>query len=231
MKKIYITMCSLAMAFLLVSPVSAKETTPIGISFEGNAKQFVLFQGNTTDTAFEDMMPGEQRTQTFIVRNDSYEKMKFYVKANQTEMLNTDSSSKRIVYDIDFKNNEETFFSGRIGTVQDKGKENLKENYLLKTLAKGESTTIDMSIKIDGTSMDNSYQGNIGDLGLVFSVEVDTGNPVVEIIKKIPVINKIPGVITGDYTTFTWMIAGLVTSVIVIVMILKKGKKEATNEN
>lgn len=230
MKKVYIVIGSIALAFLLATPLSAKEATPIGVSFEGDAKQFVLFQGDTTSTAFEDMMPGEQRTQQFIVRNDSYEKMKFYVRASQAGMLHTDGSSNRIVYDINFNNEKETFFSGRVGSVQDKGKENLEEDYLLKTLTKGESTTIDMSIKIDGTSMDNTYQGNIGHLGLVFSVEVDTGNPVTEVIKKIPVVNQIPGVVTGDYTTLSWLMAGIVMSAIVIIIVLKKGKKEEENE-
>lgn len=229
MKKLSLIMWSLVLALLVATPVNASDS--IGIAFEGDSKKFVVFEGNSTNSAFEDMMPGEERTQTIVIKNDDYQSMKFYVKADQTQLLETNDSSQRIVYDIEFKNDQEVFYSGRVGAKETSAKENLKENYLLKTLEKGESTSIEMKIKIDGTSMDNTYQGNIGNLGLVFNVEVDTGNPVIEVIKKVPVINQIKGVDTGDMTNLTYIGIAFGASLIAIVMILvTKGKRDEENE-
>ena len=228
MKKRYIIISSLALMFAMITPVHGQDNQ-LGISFDGDSQQFVVFEGNPEDSALNDMLPGEQRIQTFTVKNEDYQTMRFYVRVDNTKLLETNDSSNRIVYDLDFKNNEESFFTGRIGGKTDAGKENLSENYLLKTLKKGESTTIDMAIKIDGDSMDNTYQGNIGDLGLVFAVEVDTGNPVVEVIKKVPVINKIPGIQTGDTTALTMIIAGVIASGALIIILIIKGRKEKDN--
>ena len=229
MKKTYILLCSLMMVFL-VAPISA-DTSDLGISFEGDSQEFIVFEGNENTSAYEDILPGETRTQKITLKNEDYKDMRFYVRVDESKMLDTGTNSNRIVYDLAFKNNEDIFFEGRVGGTSNAGKENLDENYLLKSLKKGESTTIEMDITFDGTSMDNSYQANLGNLGMVFSVEVDTGNDVIEIIKKIPVLNKIPGVSTGDMTTLNTLLALLGGSAILMILVIvkrKRGKEDET---
>ena len=63
--------------------------------------------------------------------------------------------------------------------------------------------TIDI-LQVDGDSMNDTYQDTEGRLRFIFSVEHMNSAPVEQaanIVKKIPVINKIPGVNTGDPTT------------------------------
>lgn len=227
MKKFSISICSLLLVFLL-TPVHAAEGD-LGITFEGDSQQFII-DGNQNTSPYEDIMPGETRTQTFVLKNEDYKAMRFYVRVDEDALLDEGTGSQRIVYDVAFKNNEETFFTGRIGG-KNVGKENLSQNYLLKSLNKGESTTLEMNVTFNGTSMDNTYQGELGNLGMVFSVEVDTGNEVVEIIKKIPVINKIPGVNTGDMTMLNGLLALAGGSLVLIVYIILKRKKEKENES
>lgn len=227
MKKTYIWICALMMVFM-VAPINAAESD-LGISFEGDSQEFIVFEGDASNT-LDNIMPGETRTLNVTLKNEDYKAMRFYVRVDDATLLDGQDNSDRIVYDLAFQNNEETFYSGRIGGANTKGKENLNENYLLKSLNKGETTTIQMSITFDGTSMDNSYQANLGDLGMVFSVEVDSGNDVVEVIKKIPVINKIPGVSTGDTTMLNALLALLAASACLIVFIVVKRKRGEEDE-
>lgn len=229
MKKLYIGLCTLLLVFS-IAPVSAADSD-LGISFEGDAEKFVVFDGNENTSAYEDIMPGETRTQTITLKNEDYQDMRFYIRIDETKMLDKQTETDRIVYDLAFKNNEEEFFNGKVGGTSSKGKENLENNYLLKSLKKGESTTIEMDITFDGTSMDNSYQGNLGNLGMVFSVEVDTGNEVVEIVKKIPVINKIPGVSTGDMTMLNTLLALAGGSLALIIFMIVRRKRGKENED
>lgn len=227
MKKTYIWICALMMVFM-VAPINAAESD-LGISFEGDSQEFIVFEGDASNT-LDNIIPGETRTLNVTLKNEDYKAMRFYVRVDDATLLDGQNNSDRIVYDLAFKNNEETFYSGRIGGANTKGKENLNENYLLKSLNKGETTTIQMSITFDGTSMDNSYQANLGDLGMVFSVEVDSGNDVVEVIKKIPVINKIPGVSTGDTTMLNALLALLAASACLIVFVVVKRKRGEEDE-
>ncbi len=229
MKKTYIWICALMMLFM-VAPVNAANSD-LGISFEGDSQQFFVFEGDANASSFDNIMPGETRTLNVTLKNEDYQAMRFYVRVNDTSLLDEQANSSRIVYDLEFKNNGESFFSGRVGGKQMKGKENLSEDYLLKSLNKGESTTIQMDFTFDGTSMDNSYQANIGDLGLIFSVEVDTGNEVIEIVKKIPVINQIPGVSTGDTTMLNALLAMLGASALLIVFVVVKRKRGREDES
>ena len=229
MKKIYVWMCA-AMLLFSVAPVHAADSD-LGISFEGDSQQFIAFEGNVEESSFDDIMPGETKTLNVKIKNEDYQTLRFYVRVEDASLLDEQANSERIVYDLSFKNGDEIFYEGRIGGAQKAGKENLDENYLLKTLKKGESTTIEMDITFDGTSMDNSYQANLGDLGLIFSVDVDTGNEVVEIIKKIPVINKIPGVSTGDTTMLNTLLALLGASALLIIFVVVRRKRGKEDES
>ena len=177
------------------------------------------------------MAPGESRTQQITLTNEDHREMKFYVRGEYTNPLGEGSANGNIVYDITFSNNGDTFFDGKMGGVTQANMNSLETNYLLKTLKQGETTKIDMSISIDGDSMDNTYQNTQGNLNLIFSVEYDEETPiekVVTTVKKIPVINKI--VDTGDTTSIGILLgvfgASIVLIIILIVSKLRKRKEQ-----
>ena len=225
MKKLLSLLTLVCLMTLSITPLYASENE-LGITFEGDSQKFIVFEGNENNSSFQDMMPGEKKTQTITIQNNDYKALRFYVRVDNDQMLDNNQTSQRIVYDLEFKNNNEVFFNGRVGGTENTGKDNLSENYMLTTLKKGESTTLDMTIQINGLSMDNSYQGSVGSLGLVLGVEVELDNPVLEIIKKVPVVNLIPGVKTGDMSALELLAGVIVISGIIIIFLGKKGKKD-----
>lgn len=224
MKKQKLLVAFLLSFSMMTTMVKAEDAS---LSYEGDAKSFV----KTTDTVntFTDMMPGEERSQNITLTNENYDMMKFFVRVDEAKLLN-ETGSGNIVYDISFKKDGNVFYSGRIGGKTKVGKGNLTESYMLNNLKKGESTMIEMSIKIDATSMTNDYQGSDGNFGVIFSVEHSDENKVVEIVKKIPVINKIPGVNTGDTTSVYSIVAVLAACFIVIIIIIVKKRKDDKHE-
>lgn len=213
---------------LLVSSVMMTpnvKANDASLSYEGDAEEFI--KTNDETNAFVDMMPGEERTQIISLTNENFDAMKFFVKVDEAALLNAEGN---IVYQITFKKDGEVFYTGIIGGKNKAGKGNLTENFLLKDLQKGESTNIEMSVKIDGTSMTNEYQGTQGNLGIIFSVEHASNNEVIELIKKIPVINTIPGVSTGDTTSIYTVIFTMVSSIGLLILIVLKKRRDDGNE-
>lgn len=235
MKKCITLMGSFLLVMALTfTGIQAQEADgSIGLTFEGNSGEFITYE---QENAYEEIMPGEERIQKVVLTNNDYREMKFFVRADYVTPLGEGTTSGEIAYDISFANNNESFFEGKIGGVTKANMNSLENNYLLKTLKQGESTTIELNIKVDGDSMTNEYQGSEGVMNLVFSVEYDENTPVenvVQVVKKIPVINKIPGVSTGDTTAIGLLLgvtgASLVAIMILIVMKMKK-RKEDGNE-
>lgn len=222
-KNKYFLVAFLAMAMFL-TPIHAEESDGnMGLTFEGDSEKFITYEQNS---AYENMAPGEERLQEIKLTNEDYREMKFYVRSEYTKPLGEGIANEEIAYDIEFSNNGETFYTGKIGGMNKSNMESLENNYLLKTLKQGESTTVMMKIKVDGDSMDNTYQNTQGMLNLIFSVEYEKNTPiekVVTVVKKIPVINQIPGVNTGDTTTIG-MILGLFTASIVVLILLVVSK-------
>lgn len=223
-------------AVLSISSIQAAESgANTGLSFEGDSEKFITYENSS---AYENMMPGEKRVQKVTLTNNDKRDLKFYVRAEYTNPLGEGVSNELIAYDIEFATNNETFYSGKIGGVTKANMNSLENNYLLKTLKQGESITVDFILKIDGDSMDNTYQNQKGYLNFIFSVEHMENTPIekaVEVVKKVPVINRIPGVSTGDTTTIGVLLglfgASIVGLLIIIVLKLhdRKGEQHETN--
>ena len=97
----------------------------------------------------------------------------------------------------------------------------MSDDTLLATLQKGETTTINMTLEVNGDSMDNTYQNREGLIQFRFSVEeLDDTTTIVEIIK-----NVYQGIRTGDATVMTPLI-GLIGGSGIIIMFLLKRKKD-----
>lgn len=228
--KMFLSTTLLAMA-MFMAPIHGTESDgTMGLTFEGDSEKFITYEQNS---AYENMAPGEERVQQITLTNEDYREMKFYVRSEYTNPLGEGVANEQIAYDIEFLNNGEAFYTGQIGGMTKSNMDSLENNYLLQTLKKGESTTVQMKIKVDGDSMDNTYQDTEGTLNLIFSVEYEENTPiekVVTIVKKVPVINRIPGVSTGDTTTIGAILgvfaASIVVMIILVVAKLKKRKDE-----
>lgn len=230
-KKIFL--CSALLAMMMGSTSIHGADGDMGLTFEGDSEKFITYEKSS---AYENMAPGEERIQQITLSNDDYRELKFYVRSEYTNPLGEGVANNQIAYDIEFSNNGETFYNGKIGGMTQSNMDSLDQNYLLRTLKKGESTTVLMKIKVDGDSMDNTYQNTEGYLNLIFSVEHEDNTPVekvVTVIKKVPVINKIPGVQTGDTTVIGTILGMFVASlalIIVIVVMKIRNRKGERNE-
>lgn len=230
-KKLFL--CSALLAMMMGTTSIHGADGDMGLTFEGDSEKFITYEQNS---AYENMAPGEERVQKITLSNDDYRELKFYVRSEYTNPLGEGVANNQIAYDIEFSNNGEIFYNGKIGGMTQSNMDSLDQNYLLKTLKKGESTTVLMKIKVDGDSMDNTYQNTEGYLNLIFSVEHEDNTPVekvVTVIKKVPVINKIPGVQTGDTTVIGTILGMFVASlalIIVIIVMKIRNRKGERNE-
>lgn len=230
-KKFQFLSAALMAAILSMTSIHAAESDAnSGLTFEGDSGNFITYEANS---AYENMMPGEKRVQKITLTNNDSEELKFYVRAEYTNPLGEGVANDLIAYDIEFAANNESFYTGKIGGLTKANMNSLESNYLLKTLKKGESTTVDFILKIDGDSMDNTYQNTEGYLNFIFSVERMENTPVekvVNVVKEIPVINKIPGVNTGDTTTIGLLLgifaASIVGLLILVIVKLRERKGE-----
>lgn len=223
----------IVMLALLITPTKAEEAKTMGLTFEGGSERFITYEQTS---AYEAMAPGEERIQKIKLTNEDYREMKFYIRCDYIDPLGEGTSNERIAYEIAFSNKGEKFYSGKIGGMNKANMTSTNQNYLLQTLKQGETAEIDMSIKIDGDSMDNSYQNSEGRLNLIFSVEYEEPTPiekVVTIIKEVPILNQIPGVNTGDPTMVSVLLGAFCASIIgllVLVILRYRSRKEEGHE-
>ena len=105
----------------------------MGLTFEGDSEKFITYEQSS---AYENMAPGEERIQQITLSNDDYRELKFYVRSEYTNPLGEGVANNQIAYDIEFSNNGETFYTGKIGGMTQSNMDSLDQNYLLKTLKK-----------------------------------------------------------------------------------------------
>lgn len=227
-----ITAVLLAVLFSITSLQAAESAAETGLSFEGDSEKFITYE---QQSAYENMMPGEKRVQRITLTNNDEEELKFYVRAEYTDPLGEAVADGHVAYNVEFVTNNESFYTGRIGGVTKANMNSLETNYLLRSIKKGETATIDFILQVDGDSMNDTYQDTEGRLRFIFSVEHMNSAPVEQaanIVKKIPVINKIPGVNTGDPTTIGLILGFFAASAIgLILLIIIKVRSRRREQN
>lgn len=215
------------MIFLSSAITGSAQESSIAITFDGDAQKFIEWEQESN--TFVDMMPDEQRVQKIHLSNDAHQEMRFYMSSKIQEALGEQTANGRLVYEVTMQKDDETFFTGKIGGVNDQGKEYIGENFLLATLKQGESCDISLIMRLDGNSMDDTYQDSEGSLDFRFSVEYDDENPITNLIQSTPVINQIPGVNTGDFTNIYLLFAAMCASVGMLLVIVIRKKKSHKN--
>lgn len=223
-----------------------------GVVFEGGAEKFVLLNGTKDDftQTFKNMMPGEERVQDISLTNEDKREMQFYFGV---DVLNNLGSADKAgaVYEISFSAGGEVFYQGLLGgeegTLKDLSDGSLGKNVLLADLKKGESTNVRMTMKLDGDSMDNSYQNSEGKIRFRFGVEYDeTAGQKAGVTKKTqqkvgstgtpsgsnPVEKFMNGVKTGDNTSIAVFIiilglsAAVIAAAVVFLIVRKKNNRK-----
>lgn len=215
------------MIFLSSAITGLAQESSIAITFDGDAQKFIDWEQESN--TFVDMMPDEQRVQKIHLSNDAHQEMRFYMSSKIQEALGEQTANGKLVYEVTMQKDDETFFTGKIGGVNDQGKEYIGENFLLATLKQGESCDISLIMRLDGNSMDDTYQNSEGSLDFRFSVEYDDENPITNLIQSTPVINQIPGVNTGDFTNVYLLFVAMCASVGMLLVIVVRKKKSHKN--
>ena len=235
--KIIITALTALLVLGQAIPALAADTV---ITLDASARDFVKME---SDEDFQGMEPGEQRTAEITLTNSANDEMSFYISGEIVNNLaDTGDEDQWAVYDLLlYKGTEDTpFFEGTIGSAKNKelersetGLNYLKDDTLLATLKKGESTTVRIMLKLDGDSTGNSYENKAGEMKLNISASIPTVNDpgtIKKTVTKQNIIQKLVNVKTGDGTPIGMiiLIAGAAVLVIIILLVIKhrRSKKE-----
>lgn len=190
--------------------------------------------------AFSDMVPGEMRSQTIELKNADAQQMKFYMYTEITDNL-ADKGDQNAIYTLELKKEgeQEPFFSGIIGKDKvDLGRDRLTEDnqVLLDSLKKGETSSVTITITLDGDSAENLYEDKDGVIRMVFSATEDNGIPKKQTIKKdqkkvYGTSNTITKVVkTGDEFPVEALLAVAGVSLVAVIILVSKRKKKVEDE-
>lgn len=220
----------------------ASDESPF-ISFDGNSQEYFEFSTNQnalTDK-FEGMMPGESRSEVFTLVNNDERELSFFLDTDVLKDLGDANNTNGAVYNISFKRDGEVFYEGTVGgengSLVDLSGHSMGESMLMATLNQNEKTKIEMTIGLDGDSMDNSYQNAAGQLQFIFSVQQDDPAEqkptIVEKVVSLPgkeVQRVVQGVNTGNYAVILPYAIAVVVAAGVIIFIIKKRKEDKREE-
>lgn len=219
-KKLLVIVLSLFTLVLTCGTVNGQEETIF--VFEDDSNKFISQEG--TSPGFEDMLPGETRKVTIVLRNDDQDKMDFFMSAEILDNI-AEKGDKNAIYDFTIARDGEVFFTSVIGGRDDTtiGKEYLTadNNIKLATLTKGEESKVTISLTLDGDSTENAYMNQDGQIKLKFSV----GTPVENMGEAQTVIQRVVNYVkTGDNAPILILSGLLIVSLGVIIVISKKKK-------
>ena len=168
---------------------------------------------------FKNIMPGEVRTQNIVLKNDDHRELRFYLSADVLDSLDTDTSGLS-VYNITITNEGEEFYNGTLDDLAALSSGRMSEDTLLASLQKGETTTVTMTLEVNGDSMDNTYQNREGLIKFNFSVEeLDDQSTIVEVVR-----NVYESIKTGDATVIAPLLGLVAVSGFAVIFLLKKKK-------
>ena len=225
MKKLCALLVMLSLFIPSVNSVFAADDSII--TFDGDAEDFILPENNEVFN-LEGINPGETRSYTLTLVNDDYREMNFYMSSRIVNELANVSSSGTAAFDFNFKIDGVDLFDGLVGGEDNVGEKMMEDDILIATLAQGEKAVLEMSVRADGDTLDNTYQNATGLVQYTFSVEYDD-----EVTAPQQVINRIvKNVKTGDPTTLSVFGALLGGSLVGIVylFVTRRKKEEAQDE-
>lgn len=155
-------------------------------------------------STFEGVAPGEERSQTIIIKNENSRTADFYMSAAAIQELEKSrAEAKGAGYEIKLTAGNSVLYDSKLGgygadnenAASNEGiremNEALDEDILIATLSRGQQTAVVLDIYFDGEAMDNTaridYSNAFGQLEFNFKVgyEDPTGTkPVYKVITK-----------------------------------------------
>ena len=200
---------------LVVTTVLALSMTTIhaadtNVSFDGDAEDFIFLDGS------QDLF---DNFKNIVLKNDDHRELRFYLSADVLDSLDTDTSGLS-VYNITITNEGEEFYNGTLDDLAALSSGRMSEDTLLASLQKGETTTVTMTLEVNGDSMDNTYQNREGLIKFNFSVEeLDDQSTIVEVVR-----NVYESIKTGDATVIAPLLGLVAVSGFAVIFLLKKKK-------
>lgn len=245
-KKRGLIFTSLLFAFAMALPVAAADKATV--TYSGDGDNFDIENEAALTQAFDGMEPGETREAVVTLVNNSSKEMNFYfsgqVLDNIAENSNGGDGDQEAIYTVELNRSGETIFSGLVGSknnteIQNQqladnlGMDFLKENTLIATLAKGESSEFSIAITLDGDSVGNAYQYTEGSFQFRFAVG-DTAAGPQTVVERKTIVNRVTktaastirSIKTGDTATILPLAAiAAAALILIIVLVIMKRKK------
>ncbi len=206
-------------AFLLTLTLSVPVLAG-NVTYTGNAGKIVFSQGSDnslTDLflSFNDVMPGDEITETVTVKNDASDKVKvkIYMRSLGSDEMSREFLSK---LNLKVKKSDENTMAYMFDAAPSE-KAQLTEWVYLGTLYSGGEVNLDVTLAVP-TSLESKYQDKLGTFKWEFMVEelaAESTDPVR------------PG---GDSTSYGMWIAVIAATVTVFIIVIIKKKKDNTSE-
>ncbi len=247
MKKIVLTLC-LVIAALLggVTNICAKDTEVV---LDKNGK---LNVDEINCNAFDDMAPGDTRTEKITVKNNSTKTQNFYISQNTISTLEECNCTEGAAYKFDLLigEDEKTAVSMLLkeaggydstGAASSDGLAEIEEieNYtFFETLKPQESTNLYITLYLNGEGNDINYANAVAKLQLGFKTDTYThgttthqnvSKNIVDIIKTNPIYRYVK---TGDTNNiWIYIVIALVGVGMFGFVLIRKIKNKRTAKN
>lgn len=219
------------------------------VTYSGDGDNFDIENETALTQAFDGMEPGEIREAAVTLINNSDKKMNFYfsgqVLDNIAENSNGGDGDQQAIYTVALNRSGETIFEGLVGSknnteIQNQdladnlGMDFLKENTLIATLERGESTEFSVAIQLDGDSVGNAYQYTEGSFEFRFAVG-DAAKGAETVVNKQTVVNRvtktaantIQSIKTGDAAAIVpFVLIAAAALILIIIIVIMKRKKD-----
>jgi hypothetical protein len=196
--------------------------------------------------AFNGMAPGETRTATIKLENDSDHAADFLISQETIKALEDDSKASGGAYEYDLtykdQNGKEvslmTDIAGGADSGDNKGLkeiDELKDYTMISRIEKGKSTDVYLKLKLDGEGTDNTYQATNGVMNFNFMASyVDDAGKIITV--KTPVNKKLPPVVVQGATdeivpvqtsdsNIIWIGLGILAAGVVLIVIGTRKRK------
>lgn len=241
MRKLLSGVILACLCMMLVVPVGALEE-PI-VEFDGTTSLKYNMDEDAFGTHFEGMMPSEERIQSITLKNTSDKEVHFFMS---TEVIKVFEDAKESAKDGGYtvsltlvQDGKETLIYGNRGEINVGGTDGnglydmngtLNDKFMIATLSPNKEAVVNLSVKLDGQTIDNEYQGLPGTFQFDFTVQYDNDelqtvvNTITNTIKgeTQTIIEKVK---TGDPTTIGGLVIILGLSAGLIVALKKGGRK------
>lgn len=161
----------ICLMMLLVAALLCESALAASVTYEGGAERFVFLPGSAySDTdlfeGFKGVLPGDVRTQTIRVQNDSGAPVRIYLRADPVSEADADFlNALRMTVTAGSKE----IFDAPAG-VQD----GLAKNVLLGSFRQGGGTELYVTLEVP-IELGNEYMGRMGTVPWVFLAEEVAG--------------------------------------------------------